>query len=147
MKKKLVFLAMIAMALVFAMTVTGCEDDPDDDGGVYTPTSIKVYYDIGIQVSGFGVSRADSVLPGADSGGKITDSSCGFSITVGGSNVPVAEVRAGTSAIGISPNIPPLNCFTVGQSVTLSYAPNGTHIFKNSKGKTLGAFTLSATAQ
>jgi hypothetical protein len=145
--KRNIFLTMLVMILALGMTVIGCDNGGDDNnnngnGGTVTPTKITAYYDLGILFS-FGVSRADSTLPGIDTSGKISDSSCGFSITVVGSNVPVKRVDTGTSGIYVLPQ----TNYTAGQSVTLSYTPNGTHIFKNSEGKTLGAFTLTATAQ
>ena len=143
MKKNFVFLAMLVCVLALGMTVAGCKDEPDNNdnsGGTFTPTSMTAYYDLGIRIS-FGFSQADSTLPGI-ANSKISDS-CGFSITAGGNNVPVKEVTVGTSGIYVVPQ----NNLTAGQQATLSYTPNGTHTFKTTDGKTLGAFTLSGTVQ
>jgi hypothetical protein len=145
MKKGFWFLAVLAMVLVFMISVIGCGDDPDNNdnsGGVYTPTSISPD-SMSILINGFKRNLENSTLPGIDSTKRIFSNSCGFTITSGGNNVPINFV----SLILTSIEVIPTNNLTAGQQVTISYTPNGTHIFKDNDGKTLGAFTLSATVK
>jgi hypothetical protein len=137
MKRNIFWLGMLVMILTFGMTVVSCDDGGDDNnnGSVFTPTQIHVQSD-GVAIMEFECDRANSTLPGIDADGYI-NSSCGFSITVRGSNMPVKSLRVITGVW-----VQPQNTLTSNE-VTLSYTPNGTHIFKHTSGKTLGAFTIN----
>jgi hypothetical protein len=147
---KFVKLLITALAAVIGLSFIACGDGSGDNGNgngngnsnVVTPTSISPD-SMSILVSGFKRNLENSTLPGIDSTKRIFSNSCGFTITSGGNNVPINFV----SLILTNIEVIPANNLTKGQQVTLSYTPNGTHIFKDNDGKTLGAFTLSATVQ
>jgi hypothetical protein len=152
MKRNIFWLGMLVIILALGMTVVSCDDGGDDNnnngngngnGGTAIPTSISVHSG-SVGIYGFSVSLTDSTLPGIDSNGWISNNSCGFSITSGGSTIPIRVVSL---QLAFSPEIKIQGTFSAGQQVTLSYTPNGTHIFKRADGKTLGAFTLTETAQ
>ena len=149
--KKMFFRTMtLIVGIMLVFIVIGCDSNSDNDnnnnqdnGNVFTPTSISALTG-SIAVVGFKPNLTNSTLPGFVANGEYirynTTDSCGFSITLGGSTVPFNRVSA-NSVMGLEI----ITTLTTGQTVTLSYSPNGTHIFTDNNGKTLGAFSLSGT--
>jgi hypothetical protein len=175
--KRNIFLTMLVMILAFGMTVVSCDDGGDDNnnnngnsngngngGDIVTPTGIDVRKNSGgvtfIEFFGFVCNRTDSTLPGFTntelSSIYTNTASCGFSISRSGTTIPVTRVQISSNNgtqwyIAV---VTDTTLISAGQQVTLSYTPNGTHIFKATKVTvsgstlvTLGAFTLTGTAQ
>ena len=101
----------------------------------------------GGQSDNFEVNLGQSTLPDFTTSGNPRTSAepCGFSVTVNGSEKEIYGVELTTMwedytmALGIDNT-----GITANDTITVTYAPDGTNVFKNRDGKALEAFTITA---
>jgi hypothetical protein len=141
MKRNIFWLGMLVIILALGMTVVSCDDGGDDNnnnnGNGSTNTPEVYFLSDGVWIY-FSVSLTDSTLPGINANNRIEGNSCGFTITSGGNTLTISFIAFTSDYMAI---YLPTGSIPSGQQATVSYVPNGTHIFKTSDGKTLGAFT------